>query len=284
MVDFNEMLKKRIVYEIPAMEQTRSLENSVYKTVDGMDLLLDVYYPMDLRAGEQRPAVLFIHGLGPAEIVRHIKDSGQYVSWGQLIAASGLIAVTFNHRSPDEHISLEDVAGDVDELVEYVREHAGELQIDTEKLALWSGSAGVPLGVRSALHGTPAFVKCLVAYYGPLDMQPLKDDWELTEDEVREFSAATYLERNVERLAPMLIIRAGLDHPILNATIDSFIKEASAKNVALDFMTHPGGHHAFDILDDVARSHEIIKRTLEFMQTYLIGSDVSEEGESEYHE
>ncbi len=68
----------------------------------------------------------------------------------------------------------------------------------------------------------------------------------------------------------MLITRAGLDSPELNATIDSFLKEASAKNVTLDFMTHPGGHHAYDVLDDVARSREIMKRTLEFLKTFLI--------------
>jgi acetyl esterase/lipase len=269
MADFNELLKKRIVYEIAGMEQSRVAKNLVYKTVEERDLLLDVYYPADIRDGEQRPAVVFVHGLGPAELVKHIKDSGQYVSWGQLIAASGFIAVTFNHRSPDEHTSLTDVGGDVDELVEYVREHGGELQIDKERLAIWAGSAGVPLGARSALRGTPSFVKCLVAYYGPLDLQPLKSHWHLTEDEVREFSAPTYLEESAEKLTPMLITRAGLDSPELNATIDSFLKEASAKNVTLDFMTHPGGHHAFDVLDDVARSREIMKRTLEFMKSYL---------------
>jgi hypothetical protein len=41
------------------------------------------------------------------------------------------------------------------------------------------------------------------------------------------------------------------------------------------FMTHPGGQHAFDILDDVARSHEIIKRTIEFLKTSLISSSSS---------
>ncbi len=94
----------------------------------------------------------------------------------------------------------------------------------------------------------------------------------MTEDEVREFSGATYLKEPIEKLAPMLIIKAGIDHPAINGTIDAFIKEASAKNVTLDFMTHPGGHHAFDVLDDVARSREIIKRTLAFMQTHLLGS------------
>ncbi len=59
--------------------------------------------------------------------------------------------------------TLADVGGDVDELVEYVREHAGELQIDKERPAIWAGSAGVPRGVSSALRGTPSYVKCLVA-------------------------------------------------------------------------------------------------------------------------
>jgi len=275
MTDFNELQKKRIVYEISEMEQSKVAKNRVYKTVEERDLLLDIYYPADMRDGEQRPAVVFVHGLGPAELVKHIKDSGQYVSWGQAIAASGLIAVTFNHRSPDEHTSLKDVGADVDELVAYVREQAPQLQIDKERLAIWAGSAGVPLGVRSALRGTPSFVKCLVAYYGPLDLEPLKAHWHLTEDEVREFSAPTYLKETASKLAPMLITKAGLDYPELNATIDHFIKEASAKNVTLDFMTHPGGQHAFDVLDDVARSREIIQRTLEFLKTSLISSSSS---------
>jgi acetyl esterase/lipase len=273
MVDFKEVLKKRIVYEIPGMEQARVMENRVYKTVNEVDLHLDIYYPADLQDGEQRPAVLFVHGLGPDELVKHIKNSGQYVSWGQLCAAGGLIAVTFNHRSPGEHVTLKDVAGDVDDLMRYVREHTEELQIDKDRLAIWAGSAGVPLGVRSALLDTPACVRCLVVYYGPLDLQWLQVDWELTEDEVQEFSATTYLQ-HAAGLAPMLIAKAGIDYPALNASIDHFIKEASAKNVALDYMTHPGGQHAFDILDDVARSREIIQRTLEFMKTYLTSPSI----------
>jgi hypothetical protein len=67
----------------------------------------------------------------------------------------------------------------------------------------------------------------------------------------------------------MLIVRVGLDRPEINAGIDTFVKEASAKNVTLDYMTHPGGRHGFDLTDDVARSREIIKRTVEFIQISL---------------
>ena len=213
--------------------------------------------------------MIFVYGLGPDELVKHIKDSGQYVSWGQSIAASGLIAVTFNHRSPNANISLSEVASDVDDLVSYVREHAGELRIDKDGLAIWVASAGVPLGVRSAFKGTPSFVRCLVAYYGPLHLQELQAAWGLTDQEIREFSATTYLEE-AANLPPMLIVTAGIDYPELNASIDLFIKQASAKNIALDYMIHSTGRHALDIIDDVPRSREIIKRTVEFMRTQLV--------------
>lgn len=268
MKDFGEMKKKRVVFEIPGMDQARILENRSYKEAPDGALLLDVYSPPELPAGEQRPAVLFVHGLGPAELVKGIKNSGQYVSWGQLTAASDLIAVTFNHRSPNAQTSLLDVAGDVDDLVRYVRDHAGELHIDDERLAIWGCSAGVPLSMRAALRDAPPFVKCVVAYYGPLNLQQLQANWELTDSEVQQLSATTYLE-HAEGLAPMFIAKAGLDHPVLNASIDQFVKEASEKNAVLEYMTHPGGRHAFDVLDDVARSREIIQRTLEFLQNYL---------------
>src|ERR1051326_5483527 len=103
MTDFQELLKKRIVYEIPGMEQSRVVKNHIYKTLKEKDLLLDIYYPADLPDGVHRPTVIFVHGLGPAELVEHIKDSGQYVSWGQLIAASGFIAITFNSRFSNQY-------------------------------------------------------------------------------------------------------------------------------------------------------------------------------------
>jgi hypothetical protein len=34
-------------------------------------------------------------------------------------------------------------------------------------------------------------------------------------------------------------------------------------------MVHPTGHHGFDTLDNDEKSKEIVKRTLEFLKTYL---------------
>jgi hypothetical protein len=67
----------------------------------------------------------------------------------------------------------------------------------------------------------------------------------------------------------MLVARAGQDHPFLNDALDRFVREALVQNAPLDLLNHREGRHAFDILDDDARSREIISRTLEFLQAHL---------------
>jgi acetyl esterase/lipase len=62
MPDLEEMAKKRIVYTIPNMEQIQVQKNITYKTVDGTDLKMDVYYPTNLQSASQRPAVILVHG------------------------------------------------------------------------------------------------------------------------------------------------------------------------------------------------------------------------------
>ena len=68
----------------------------------------------------------------------------------------------------------------------------------------------------------------------------------------------------------MLIVRAGLDAPALNASIDRLITAAIANNVDIDVINHATGHHGFDVLDDNQRSREIIQATLEFMKIHLM--------------
>jgi len=123
----------RLVYSLPGIQLARVRRDEVYKTVGDLALAYDVYYPPDFVEGEQRPCVVFIHGEGPAEILKNAKDWGQYVSWGQLAAASGLIGVTFNHRSSEWFTNLPEVASDVDDLMSHVRQNAAGLGIDDDR-------------------------------------------------------------------------------------------------------------------------------------------------------
>jgi len=269
--DFKEL---PIVYTLPDMEGAIVRPDIVYKTVDAGDLLMDVYYPEDYEGETRLPAIIYVHGDASPEFLKDAKDWGQYVSWGQLAAASGLIGITFNHRSSEMPTKLYDAAKDTDDLITYVRANSKSLGIDANALCIWTCSGGSPFALRSALREDASYVRCIVSYYGIADLKVFYDADDklphLSDEVLDEFSAPNRLSKRTNTLPPMLIVRAGLDAPELNSSIDRLLTAAIAKNVSLDFMNHATGHHAFDILDDNIRSQEIIRTTLDFMKTHLL--------------
>jgi acetyl esterase/lipase len=259
---------KRVVYRVPEIGQARVRSNLSYGPE--ADQIFDLYLPPE----EERspaPVVVFVHGNAPPEILAGAKDWGQYRSWGELTASHGLAAVTFNHRSYEDGTKLKEAADEVLALVAHVRENADELQIDADRMCLWTCSAGIPIALGELLRQPPAFLRCIVSYYGLMDL-PRTDEtpWPgIPDDVLAAFSPLQNLRNGAAEPPPMLIVRAGRDAPRLNDTIDAFVSEAIRRGVSLDLYTHPQGHHAFDTLDDVPRSREIIEETLLFMERNL---------------
>lgn len=267
-MDLNEIRQKRVVYHVPGMEQIQARRDLVYKQADGRDLRLDVYHPAEEQTG-LRPAVLLVHGDLPPEMIIGTKDHGPFVSLGQLVAASGLVAVTFDHRSTEQFTKMAEVVGDIEGLIAFVRREGPDLGIDPDRLCVWAFSAGVPYGVQAALRQEG--VRCIVAYYGPLDLQILHGHTPPTVSEtaLRAFSPVAQIEE-ATRITPLLVVRAGKDQPWINATIDRFVQQALSRNLPVDLMSHPEGPHAFDMFDDSKRSREIVRRTLDFIQDQLV--------------
>jgi hypothetical protein len=67
----------------------------------------------------------------------------------------------------------------------------------------------------------------------------------------------------------MFVARAGQDRPALNETIDGFVQKAIAMNRPVTFVNHPDGRHAFDVLDDDARTREIIEMAIAFVRRHV---------------
>lgn len=263
--DFTQM---KIVVSVPGMERAVVRRNLAYKTAGDQALAMDVYGPPD--AAASLPAVILVHG-GPIPPQARAKDWGVFVSYGQMLAASGLVAVTFDHRFHGPRL-LADAGGDVAAAVDYVRSNAATLGIDRDRIAFWVFSGGGPF-LSLPLRQEWPYARCLVAYYAALDLQvpaPGADSGIGTELR-QEFSPVRYLAARGAQSPPLLIARAGRDHPWMNAATDRFVQEALARNVPIDLMTHPNGQHGFDILDDDARSREIIERTIAFLRRHLVG-------------
>lgn len=269
-----------LVYSRPDMREVTRLTNITYKTLDdGTELKMDVYYPDAYDGQALLPAVLFVHGDAAPEFLSTAKDWACYIGWGELIASAGLVAVTFNHRSTEMLRKVYESAADVDDLIHYVRDHSHDLGINPEYLGIWTCSAGSYRGLRAALRGSPAYMRCAVSYYGVVDLQVFftgsdnaeesaDEQPQLSEETFKEFAAKTYLRQEAS-IPPLLIVRAGLDDPDLKAGIDELIQVAMQRNLDVNFMNHATGHHAFDVADDNERSREIIRATLDFFTTHL---------------
>ena len=240
-----DFFTRRVVYGIPGMERVRVRHDLTYQTTNASALKMDVYYPVDLPSGARLPAVLFIHG-GPVPPGVSAKDSGQFRSWGQLIAASGLIAVTFNWRVG--------VPSDIDALIKHIRDDATALQLDPDQICLFGVSAGVEPLVTQAMQGTPAYLRCIVAYYGNV---------------TNAWFRLRRQKRLTVRIAPLLIAQGANDEIISPVAAEQFVKDATAKGVHAELLIHPTGVHAFDILRDDEQSRQIIKKTITFLQAQL---------------
>src|ERR1043166_8615692 len=114
MPDREQINQMPVLYTLPGMEEVSVRRDMTYKTVEGEALKVDVYYPGDLLPGDTRGAVLFVHGGSQPEHVEHVNQARPHTSWCQLIAASGLIAVMFKHRTDEGYSKLPEAASDVD--------------------------------------------------------------------------------------------------------------------------------------------------------------------------
>jgi acetyl esterase/lipase len=263
-----EIVMMPVVYRIPDMDQVQVKPNLHYTRVNQPHLLMDVYLPPDLSPDERRPAVLFIHGNVPPR--SPAKNMGIFTSWGRLVAASGMVGVTFTHRLGYPESQLSEAANDINSALDYVRNNADSLGIDKGQICLAAYSGGGPL-LSMAMRDNAHYVRCLVAFYAFMDIrQSSLYEANETPEMLKSFSPITYLANGAGKIAPLFIARAGLDEtPAMNDSIDRFIYEAISQNAPITVINHPQGVHGFDNQNDDDRSREIIQGALAFMKNHL---------------
>ncbi len=195
-----------------------------------------------------------------------MKEMGCYISYGELIASKGMAAVTFNHRTIMGGATINEVLADIAHARDHMRTHAADFNIDPSRSCVFALSAGMPFAAYNALSDNPAEVKCFVGLYGLGDFRSL-----LSVLPDRRDLSQLIPEIITGRITfPMLIVRAGLDMTLFSDSVDRFILQCLNMNADMDVYCHSTGHHAFDILDDNQRSHELIGNTMNFMHKHLL--------------
>jgi dienelactone hydrolase len=154
--------------------------------------------------------------------------------------------------------------------VAHVRYIAPALGVNPEQLGLWAFSGGGPF-LATSLRERPAWLRAVVAYYAVLDLQQPRsgDASGMSAEWRRTYSAVDALGQNARLPPPIFVARAAVDDPWLNGTIDRFVQKGLTEGATLDVLSHSTGRHSFDILDNDARSKQIIRRTIDFLRDAL---------------
>ncbi len=259
--------KKMVVYKLPDVDAVTVRRNEEYRSAAGA-LAMDLYYPPDLMSGARIPAVIVVAGypdLGvEAKLGCKFKEMGSSISWGQLMAASGLVAIAYTNREP---------AADLHALLQDVRQNAAALGIDENRIGVWASSGNVPLALSVLMQEDRAYLKCAVLCYGcMLDLDGFTHIAEAAKTWGFVNPCAGKSVEDLPHDIPLFIARSGRDEmPHLNETLDRFLGKALTCNLPVTFVNHPMAPHAFDLLHDSETSREIIRQILAFMRFHLLG-------------
>jgi acetyl esterase/lipase len=264
---FAKMVMPPVALLLPGMGRVRYTRDLSYSSNPNPNLRMDVYKPHRVPRGELLGAVIFIHG--GADASTKPKDWGNYQSWGRLVAASGLVAVTFSHRLNFPDTQVLEGAEDVAAVIATVKANAARFGIDPSKLCVIAFSAGGPL-LAPYLVDAPPGIKCAAGYYPFMDIRqsPAHRDHESAET-LQRFSNILAISKP-GRKTPLLVVRGGKDEiPSLLNSIDRFAAAALEANYPLALLNHPEGPHGFENQLGDDRTRQIIAQTLAFFHDHI---------------
>jgi hypothetical protein len=265
----DHVTKKRVVYEIPGMAATTIRRDVEYRNTETGSLTMDLYYPPDSENGTLLPAIVFVIGYSDAGIGMpkvldwpRFKEWGLSASWGQLAAASGMVAITYTNREP---------TADLLALLHHVRRNAAALGIDEDRVGLYACSGHVPLALFALMQEGRDHLKCAVLNCGyMLDLDESTGVAEMAQRVGFVTPGAGKSVNDVPQDLPLFIVRASQEQfPHLNDMIDCFMAKALNRNLPVTLVNHQGPH-GFELMQDNENARETIKQMLAFMRFHLL--------------
>lgn len=229
------------------------------------EVLARIYEPpADARALRRGAAVVDVHGGAWA-----IGDRTHGERYDNAVAAAGFVVVAIDFR--DGRVARHPAAVlDVAHAVRWVRDHAADLGVDPERVALMGSSSGGHLALHTAL--TEIDVPFVAAFWPPVDplgryryaqsrigrpvpegqtfhaarLVSATESYYGDEATMDEASISTLLRSGRARfLPPVWLVRAGEDLNVPPALIDELVAEYARAGGVLELSDYPGEVHGF---------------------------------------
>lgn len=228
-----------VVYDTPATRQVKVTPEVTYLKDDRSDLKIDIFSPPDMKAGERRPAVIFLNAIGDLQ-ANKIKNWAIYSSWPRLVAAHGMVGISMDADGTRIQDSLKG-------LFEFLAKDGVKHGIDAERLGVYAASANTTQA-NVYLMGSNASpgIKAAALYYGGAPQGAIRKD------------------------LPVLFILAegdmGGGFGQQAVALWQRVADARAPWTMVFAARQP---HAFDAFEDSDESRRLIKQTIDFWKTHL---------------
>lgn len=261
-----EIARLRAVLTLPGMEEVGIRRGVTYRSGEDGEYGMDVYLPPEGAGDGPFPAVIFVMGYSDVGLIElmgfGVKDMASYVSWGQLVARSGIVGITYSCAAPPR---------DAEAVLRYVRGNAEELEVDPARIGIWAASGNGPTALSLLMSPEARLRFAVMCNTYMLD---LDGDSTVAEMSAGIGFAAPNAGRSLDDLpaTPMFVVRSGRDEvPGLNGTLDRFIASAIRLNRPIRFVNLPEAPHSFDTSHDENESREVIRQILAFMRSSVTG-------------
>lgn len=257
-------------------------ESKIYKTVaDTTELRLHIFQPTE-KSRMPRAAIIFYFGGGWAK-----GSVNQFVPHSKFLADRGLVAVVADYRVKSRHgVTPFDCVADVKSAMRWLRAHAGEYNIDPQRIVAAGGSAGGHLAASTALvktYNTPgddlsisAVPNGLVLFNPVLDMVKFFARRRNNDDEkLKAISPIHHMHKGVP---PTLIFHGTDDKTVPIDQVIRFSAEMKKQGNTCELVKFDGRGHGFfnSHKGDGSDYRATLEKMEEFLMTHGFLSKTSE--------
>lgn len=236
------------------LEKVRIQRGLVFASPDGVELKLNLYQPAVIG---KYPAIIIIYG-GAWQNGTANNDE----AFSRYMANQGYSVIAIDYRHAPQYkfpAQLEDVQT----ALQYIQDHADELEVDCDRLAIMGRSAGGHLAKLVAYQPDAVAFRAVVSYYAPTNLaeayqEPpvpnpintraiLQDFLGGTPQEIPEiYQQASPINYIRPHLPPALFVYAGRDHVVQSKFGDRLSQKLNSVGNSTIFLNIPWAEHAFD--------------------------------------
>jgi hypothetical protein len=234
------------IYDIPAMYQVIVKDvkfNSISEPIQSLPM--KIYYPPNWQSGQILPAVILANDWPMGGAWESLADPlstlglfSCYEGWGRIIAANGLIAVSYETAYPN----------DLEAVVKFIQDNATDLGIYATRLGLFGESSNSMLVGSFSNQENRGYIKFAVYLVGDAELadspwyQPSVDACKQIGCYFGELPKVTKMRTDL----PIFVVNVGNLSPDGIADMNYFLQQVKEQGIPMTYVYFAAGYDGFD--------------------------------------